>query len=378
MTTLSTVVPGQAQDPSPSVSGAHPARWWHLLDDGRMQCDLCPRDCRLHEGQRGACFVRQRVGDRMILTTYGRSSGFCIDPIEKKPLAHFYPGSSVFSFGTAGCNLACKFCQNWDISKSRDMDTLMDQASPAAIARAAAHHGCRSVAFTYNDPVVFAEYAMDVADACHARGIATVAVTAGYVHEAPRREFFAKIDAANVDLKAFTDEFYVKLTGAHLQPVLDTLVYLCRETQVWVEITTLLIPGRNDSDAEIRALARWIRDELGSDVPLHFSAFHPDYKLADVPPTPAATLACARRIAMEEGLRYVYTGNVHDAEGDTTFCATCSSKLIVRDWYEIESYRVTPDGRCPDCGAAVAGRFERFDGAFGRRRIPVRMARFAR
>ena len=200
----------------------YPARWWHMLDDGRMQCDLCPRDCRLHAGQRGACFVRQRVGDRMILTTYGRSSGFCVDPIEKKPLNHFYPGSSVLSFGTAGCNLACKFCQNWDISKSTDFDRLADQATADEIAAAALEYGCRSVAFTYNDPTIFAEYAMDVADACHRRDIRTVAVTAGYIHPAPRAEFYAKMDAANIDLKAFSEEFYFRLTGAHLQPVLDT------------------------------------------------------------------------------------------------------------------------------------------------------------
>ncbi len=277
-------------------------RYWHLLDDGRMQCDLCPRDCRLHEGQRGACFVRQRVGDEMILTTYGRSSGFCIDPIEKKPLNHFYPGSSVLSFGTAGCNLACKFCQNWDISKSREMDTLMDAASPEAIARLARARGSKSVAYTYNDPVIFAEYAMDAADACREAGIKSVAVTAGYMHAAPRRDFYAKMDAANVDLKAFTDAFYVKQTGAHLQPVLDTLVYLKHETDVWFEITTLLIPGMNDSSAEIEAMSKWIVRELGRDVPLHFTAFHPDYKLTDVPPTPPATLRRARDIALAEGI----------------------------------------------------------------------------
>jgi pyruvate formate lyase activating enzyme len=237
-------------------NSSYPARYWHFIEDGRIQCDVCPRDCRLHEGQRGACFVRMRQGDRMILTTYGRSSGFCIDPIEKKPLNHFYPGSSVLSFGTAGCNLACKFCQNWDISKSKDMDRLMDQASPEAIAVAAEQSGCRSVAFTYNDPVIFTEYAMDVADACHARGIQTVAVTAGYMHDQARRDFFAKIDGANVDLKAFTDDFYFKLTSSHLQPVLDTLLYLRHETKVWFEITTLLIPGKNDSAEEITAMSR--------------------------------------------------------------------------------------------------------------------------
>jgi pyruvate formate lyase activating enzyme len=352
--------------------GNHPGRWWHLLADNRMQCDLCPRDCRLHEGQRGACFVRQRVGDTMRLTTYGRSSGFCIDPIEKKPLNHFYPGSSVLSFGTAGCNLACKFCQNWDISKSREMDTLMDAASPAAIARLAAQRGCVSVAYTYNDPVIFAEYAMDTADACRELRIQSVAVTAGYMHAAPRREFYAKMDAANVDLKAFTDTFYVKQTGAHLQPVLDTLVYLRHETDVWFEITTLLIPGLNDSAAEIEAMTKWIVHELGPDVPLHFTAFHPDYKLTDVPPTPPATLRRARAIALAGGVRYVYTGNIHDTDGGTTRCPGCDRAVIVRDWHEILTYRLTAEGRCDSCGTAIPGRFGPFTGQFGRRRIPVR------
>jgi len=352
----------------------YPGRWWHRLDDGRIQCDLCPRDCRLHEGQRGACFVRQRAGDRMMLTTYGRSSGFCIDPIEKKPLNHFYPGSSVFSFGTAGCNLACKFCQNWDISKSREMDTLMDQASPETIARSAVRLGCRSVAFTYNDPVIFAEYAMDAADACHEQGLAAVAVTAGYIHDQPRREFYAKMDAANVDLKGFTDEFYFRLCGARLQPVLDTLVYLRHETEVWFEITTLLIPGKNDSDQEIEAECRWIERELGTDVPLHFTAFHPDYKMMDTPPTPPATLTRARAIALANGLQYVYTGNVlHDREGGTTFCPGCGEPLIVRDWHEILACEVTASGRCGHCGAAIPGRYAAFSGPFGRRRIPVRV-----
>ncbi len=307
----------------------------------------------------------------MVLTTYGRSSGFCIDPIEKKPLNHFYPGSSVLSFGTAGCNLACKFCQNWDISKSRDMDRLMDQASPDAIARAAQQHGCKSVAFTYNDPVIFAEYAMDVADACHARGLQTVAVTAGYMREAARRDFFAKIDATNVDLKAFNEDFYFKLTGSHLQPVLDTLVYLKRETDVWVEITTLLIPGHNDSDAEITAMSRWILRELGAEVPLHFSAFHPDHRMKDVPATPMSTLVRARTIAQNEGLRHVYTGNVHHRAGDTTSCPGCGASLIERDWYQIDAYRLDADGDCPNCGHALAGRFDLQAGDFGRKRIPI-------
>ncbi|PKO25174.1 MAG: AmmeMemoRadiSam system radical SAM enzyme [Betaproteobacteria bacterium HGW-Betaproteobacteria-8] len=358
-------------------NSAYKARYWHMLEDGRMQCDLCPRDCKLHEGQRGACFVRMREGDEMLLTTYGRSSGFCIDPIEKKPLNHFYPGSPVLSFGTAGCNLACKFCQNWDISKSRDMDRLMDQASPEAIAIAAEQSGCKSVAFTYNDPVIFAEYAMDVADACHARGIKTVAVTAGYMHDAARRDFYAKMDAANVDLKAFTDEFYFKLTGSHLQPVLDTLRYLKHETDVWLEITTLLIPGENDSDEELTAMCRWIRKELGPDVPLHFSAFHPDYKMPGVPATPASTLIRARDIALSKGLRYVYTGNVHNQEGDTTFCPGCQTPLVVRDWYNIERYLLSDKGHCPVCDAAIAGRFDKRAGGFGRKRIPIAIREYA-
>ena len=362
-----------------SIPESHtPARWWHALPDGRIQCDLCPRDCKLHEGQRGLCFVRKMEGGQMVLTTYGRSSGFCVDPIEKKPLNHFYPGSSVFSFGTAGCNLACKFCQNWDISKSRETDTMVDQAMPDEIARAAEAAGCKSVAFTYNDPVIFAEYAMDVADACHARGLKTVAVTAGYIHEEPRRAFYAKMDAANVDLKAFTDDFYVKLTGAHLQPVLDTLVYLKRETDVWFEITTLLIPGHNDSDAELEAMSQWILRELGPEVPLHFSAFHPDWKMQDVPATPASTLSRARDIALKAGLHYVYTGNVHDTAGGTTACPACHEALIVRDWYRIDHYSVTPDGHCPHCGHAIAGRFGTFSHPFGNRRIPISMHREGR
>jgi pyruvate formate lyase activating enzyme len=361
-----------------SPESHHPARWWHALADGRVQCDLCPRECKLHEGQRGMCFVRKMDGGAMVLTTYGRSSGFCVDPIEKKPLNHFYPGTSVFSFGTAGCNLACKFCQNWDISKSREMDTLVDRAMPEEIAATALKAGCASVAFTYNDPVIFAEYAMDAADACHAVGLKTVAVTAGYISPEPRCEFYAKMDAANVDLKAFTEAFYHSLTGGHLQPVLDTLIYLRHETNVWLEITTLLIPGRNDSDAELAALSAWIMRELGADVPLHFSAFHPDWKMQDVPPTPAATLTRARRIAQQAGLRYVYTGNVHDVAGGTTSCPNCCALLIARDWYDILQYRVTADGHCPECRAEIAGRFQSFSSAFGSRRIPIAVHRLTR
>lgn len=349
----------------------YPARYWHWLEDGRIQCDLCPRDCRLHEGQRGACFVRGRMGDEMVLTTYGRSSGFCVDPIEKKPLNHFYPGSSVLSFGTAGCNLACKFCQNWDISKSRSFDKLADQASPDAIARTAERLGCKSVAFTYNDPVIFAEYAMDVADACHERGIKTVAVTAGYIHAEPRRDFFARMDAANVDLKGFTEAFYVKQTGSHLQPVLETLKYLTHETQVWIELTTLLIPGLNDSAEELQALSEWVARELGVEVPLHFTAFHPDYKMTEISATPVSKLIEAQKIAQAAGIKYVYTGNVHHRVGDTTCCPSCGAVLIERDWYEVTQYHLAANGYCPNCDAAIAGHFGESAEAFGRRRIPV-------
>ena len=352
---------------------SHPGRWWHELADGRVQCDLCPRDCKLHEGQRGLCFVRKMQGGRMVLTTYGRSSGFCVDPVEKKPLNQFYPGTSILSFGTAGCNLACKFCQNWDISKSREMDRLMDAATPEMIADAAVQLGCKSVAFTYNDPVIFAEYAMDIADACHARDVKTVAVTAGYMHAAPRREFYAKMDAANVDLKAFTEDFYFRICGGKLASVLETLVYLVKETQVWTEITTLLIPGKNDSEAEIEAECKWIRQNLGTEVPLHFTAFHPDWKMTDVQATPAATLRRAREIAQLAGLRYVYTGNVHDAEGGTTYCPSCENPVIVRDWYAIRSYELSEQGACRHCGAGLAGRYQKFAKPFGPRRIPVRL-----
>jgi pyruvate formate lyase activating enzyme len=352
---------------------SHPGRWWHPIEGDRIQCDLCPRDCKLHEGQRGACFVRKMEGGQIVLTTYGRSSGFCIDPIEKKPLNHFYPGTSVLSFGTAGCNLACKFCQNWDISKSKDMDRLMDAAEPDEIARTAQKLGCKSVAYTYNDPVIFAEYAIDTARSCRQLGIKNVAVTAGYIHAEPRVEFYSMMDAANVDLKGFTDDFYVKYCGAHLQPVLETLIYLKRETDVWVEITTLLIPGVNDSDNVIRGLVEWVIKELGPNVPLHFTAFHPDFKMTDLPNTPPETLRRARQIALETGLNYVYTGNVHDPEGGTTYCPSCHAPVIRRDWYEIPEYHLTEAGCCPRCGTGIAGRFEKFGTPFGAHRIPVNL-----
>jgi pyruvate formate lyase activating enzyme len=351
-----------------------PTRYWHRLEDSRVQCDVCPRACRLHEGQRGLCFVRGRVADQIVLTSYGRSSGFCIDPVEKKPLNHFLPGTPVLSFGTAGCNLACKFCQNWDISKSREIDTLADSASPEALAEAARSTGCRSVAFTYNDPVIFLEYAMDVADACHERGIKAIAVTAGYICPEPRREFYSHIDAANVDLKAFTQNFYHRVCAGHLDAVLDTLRYLRHETDVWFEITTLLIPGQNDSDAEIDAETRWIAEELGPDVPLHFTAFHPDYKMRDIPPTPPATLSRARRIGLVNGLHHVYTGNVHDPAGGTTYCPGCGHPVVVRDWYVINRYDLTDDGCCRRCGAHLPGVYQGRAGRWGARRVPVSLS----
>lgn len=350
--------------------GLHPGRYWHKLGDGRIQCDVCPRFCKLGDGHRGFCFVRARAGEQIVLTTYGRSSGFCIDPVEKKPLYHFLPGTPVLSFGTAGCNLGCKFCQNWDISKSREFDKLSERASPGDIALTAKKFGCMSVAFTYNDPVIFLEYAVDVAKACHAMGIRTVAVTAGEICPEPRREFYAHMDAANVDLKAFTEDFYRRVCVGELAPVLETLQYLKNETGVWLEITTLLIPGENDSDQEIDAMTRWIYRELGPGVPLHFSAYHPDYKFTR-PATPKETLIRARAIALANGLHHVYTGNTHHVEGDTTYCHHCHRPVISRDWYEILQWDVTDDGRCKFCLGSLPGVFSGRHGKWGRKRVPV-------
>jgi pyruvate formate lyase activating enzyme len=346
-------------------------RYWHKLKDGRIQCDLCPRFCRLREGQRGLCFVRGRQGDGIVLTTYGRSSGFCVDPIEKKPLNHFLPGTPVLSFGTAGCNLTCKFCQNWNISKAREFDRRQDRASPEDIVRMAQATGSRSVAFTYNDPVIFLEYAVDVANACREAGIRPVAVTAGYIAEQPREEFSAAMDAANVDLKAFTEGFYKTLCTAQLAPVLETLEYLKDATDVWFEITTLMIPGHNDSVREISMLSEWIIDNLGPDVPLHFSGFHPDWRMRDVPPTPPHTLQEARTIALKTGLRFVYTGNIHDEATQSTYCHACGARLIGRDWYKLTDWTLTADGGCSRCGEPCAGVFETLPGNWGQRRLPV-------
>lgn len=354
----------------PDIQGA-PARFWHAEGDGgRIRCDLCPRACTVTPGQRAFCFVRGNVDGEMVLSAYGQASGFCVDPIEKKPLNHFYPGTSVLSFGTAGCNLGCRFCQNWDISKARDLARLSARATPDAIADAAVRAGCKSVAFTYNDPVIFAEWAIDVAAACRERGVKTVAVTAGYITPQARPELFAAMDAANVDLKAFTEHFYKKLCFAELAPVLDTLRWLRHESEVWFEVTTLLIPTQNDSDDEVARLCDWFAEHLGPDVPLHFTGFHPDYKLTDVPATPAATLTRARAQARARGLRHVYTGNTHDAAGQSTYCAGCGAVVIERDWYQLGAWNLIA-GACTACGVTLAGHVHEAPGSWGPRRLRV-------
>jgi pyruvate formate lyase activating enzyme len=355
-----------------------PAGYWHALEDGRLQCDLCPRFCRLRDGQRGLCYVRGRRGDGMVLTTYGRSSGFCIDPIEKKPLYHFLPGTPVLSFGTAGCNLACKFCQNWDISKARSDDRLQVNASPQAIADAAVRTACDSVAFTYNDPVIFLEYAVATAEECHARGIHTVAVSAGTICAAPREDFFRHVDAVNIDLKSFSEGFYRTFCGGTLAPVLETLEYIAHETSAWLEITTLVIPGENDSDDEIDRMTQWIAERLGTDVPLHFSAFHPAWKLTDRPATSRTSLRRAREIALGNGLRYTYTGNVIDLEGSATYCPGCSETVVERAGYDLGCWNLAVEGgraSCKRCGAKVAGVYAGRPGGWGSRFQPVGVGR---
>ena len=366
--------PSQQDRIDPDSPFIHATEFWHELDDGRIQCDVCPRECKLRVGQRGLCFVRANLDNAIVSTTYGRSSGFCVDPIEKKPLNHFFPGSSVLSFGTAGCNLSCKFCQNWDISKSRQVNTLASKATPEMIAGAAAQAGCTSVAYTYNDPVIFQEYAIDVAQACREQGLKSVAVSAGYHNAAARAQFYRYMDAANIDLKSFDEKFYWKLTGAHLAPVLDTLQHIYHDTTAWLEITTLLIPGHNDSNAELELLSRWVLEKLGPEVPLHFSAFHPDYKMMTVPATPRDTLINAREIALQQGLQNVYTGNVHHRAGDTTYCPGCGAAVIERDWYELTGWHLNSSGGCLTCGTKIAGHFDASHGHWGRKRAAVRFS----
>ena len=350
---------------------SYPGRWWHAVEDGsKIHCDLCPRACILKEGDRGFCFVRANENKQMVLTTYGKSTGFCVDPIEKKPLNHFLPGSSILSFGTAGCNLGCKFCQNWSISKAREIELLSEAAGPEDIAAAAERLNCKSVAFTYNDPVIWAEYAIDTAKACHERGIKAVAVTAGYITPEARPEFFSVMDAANVDLKAFTEIFYQRLSLAHLEPVLDTLKWLKHESDVWFEITNLVIPQENDSEEETSRMCDWILKNLGDDVPLHFTAFHPDFRMQDRGPTPPATLLKAREIAMKAGIKYVYTGNINHKETQTTYCHACRKLVIERDWYNIGKYKLKGNA-CQHCGETIPGRFDKLDGVWGRKRMPI-------
>lgn len=349
----------------------HPARWWIRQPNGRIRCELCPRYCTLSEGQRGFCFVRQNQADELILTTYGRSSGFCIDPIEKKPLFHFFPGTAVLSFGTAGCNLGCKFCQNWSISKATGFDRLQDHAEPHSIALAALEHGCTSVAFTYNDPVIFAEYAIATAQSCQTLGIKTVAVSAGYVNPEPAQAFFASMDATNIDLKSFRAQSYKKICGGHLQPVLDTLQFVYHKTNTWLEITTLIIPGINDSDREIQDLAEWVCSNLSPQVPVHFTAFHPDWKMADRPATPLASLQRIRQTARNTGLLHVYTGNVLHPEGECSNCSQCGLGLIARKRYEISSWNLTADSCCPSCGSQLPGHFATAPGTWGSRRRTI-------
>lgn len=357
--------------------GAMPGAWWsQSAKEDRIDCFLCPRQCSLKPGDRGFCFVRENRDGQMVLSTYGKSTGFCIDPIEKKPLNHFLPGTAVLSFGTAGCNLGCKFCQNWDISKSREVERLSAHAEPETIATAAKQLGCHSVAFTYNDPIVWAEYAIDSAKACHAVGIKTVAVTAGYITPEARGEFFEVMDAANVDLKAFTEEFYHKITYSHLQPVLDTLVYLKRETNTWFEITNLVIPGANDSADELQRMCDYLLEHIGDDVPVHFSAFHPDFRMQDRGATPHEKLIEAHEIARRTGLKYVYVGNVHDVERQSTYCSGCRQLLIQRDWYQLGVYALDGD-RCRACQTQIPGRFLAAPGTWGARRQPVRIDQFA-
>ncbi|MHB1687092.1 MAG: AmmeMemoRadiSam system radical SAM enzyme [Ignavibacteriaceae bacterium] len=332
------------------------AKWWQPVENGKILCTLCPRYCKIGEGQPGFCYIRQNYGGKLYTTGYGKPSGFAIDPIEKKPLNHFYPGTSVLSFGTAGCNLGCKFCQNWSISKAKLDEVNSLTASPESVVALAKKYNAPSIAFTYNDPTIFGEYVIDIAEIARAEGIKTVMVTAGYIDKEARKEIYKNIDAANVDLKGFTERFYYKLTFSHLNDVLDTLVWLKNETNVWFEITTLLIPDENDSPDEIKLESDWILQNLGDSVPLHFTAFHPDFRMMDKEPTPEKTLMTARKIALETGIKYCYTGNVHNSEGQTTYCYNCKAPLIIRDWHSVISNKIH-DGKCNRCGIRIDGKF---------------------
>ncbi len=307
------------------------------------------------EGQAGFCYIRKNVAGKLYSLGYGRPTGFAIDPIEKKPLNHFLPGTGILSFGTAGCNLGCRFCQNWSISKAKLDDAQSLSASPEEVVDLALRHKVSSIAYTYNDPVIWGEYVIDISRLARKRGLKSVMVTAGYITREARAEVYRYIDAANVDLKAFTEKFYHKLTFSHLDPVLDTLKWLKNETDIWVEITNLMIPGENDDPEETRRLCEWVVAHLGDSVPVHFTAFHPDFKMMDKPRTPASTLKRARQIALSLGIKYCYVGNVFDEEGQTTFCPNCRRALIRRSWHDTLEYHLVGD-RCP-CGEKIPGYF---------------------
>ena len=349
-----------------------PARWWNPDADGTALCHLCPRRCRIPRGGWGWCRARRNVDGALIAATYGRPTGFAVDPIEKKPLAHFHPGMPVLSFGTVGCNLGCKFCQNWSLSRTGADDRDETLVTPAQVVALARKHGSPGIAYTYNEPTIWGEYVADCARAARAQGLYNVVVSNGYITPEARGEVLADVDAANIDLKGFTERFYAELTDGHLEPVLDTLKWMVHETSIWLEITTLLIPGENDSDLELERECEWIARELSVDVPVHFTAFHPDYKLLDRPATPPARLVAAREIALRHGLRYPFIGNALGEQGHTTFCPGCKEPVIRRDWHEIRSYDLDGD-RCSHCKATIAGRFDAQPpaGFFGRRRFRV-------
>lgn len=330
------------------------AQWWQVTAHDKILCTLCPRYCKIGPGQHGFCFVRKNIDGKLYSIGYGRPSGFALDPIEKKPLFHFLPGSVILSFGTAGCNLGCQFCQNWTTSKAHLTEVNALFASPDDVVALARRHQAPSIAITYNEPTIIGEYVKDLAKLARAEGIHSVMVTNGYIDKQARKEVYQDVAAANVDLKGFTERFYRKLTFSRLAEVLDTLVWLKNETEVWLEITTLLIPGENDSADEIGQLCEWILAHLGAEVPLHFSAFHPDYKMLNVPRTPLATLTRARKIALAAGIQYCYLGNIQEADGQTTFCPSCHTELIRRDWHTIISNQLK-SGRCGHCGAKIAG-----------------------
>lgn len=330
-------------------------KYQNILKDNKIQCTICPRNCKLSEGQVGFCQIRKNVNNQVTLTSYGYNTGLAVDPIEKKPLYHFYPGTKVLSFGTLGCNMGCQFCQNWHISKSK-ADPKINHTEPEKIVSLAKQLGCKSVAFTYNDPVIFFEYAVDTAKLCRDNGIKTIAVTAGYINPEPRKEFFAYMDAANVDLKGFSENFYNKNCLAHLEPVLDTIKYIKQSTNCWLELTTLLIEGENDSDEELKNECEWIVNTIGDDIPLHFSAFFPAYKMMDTRPTSLKTLIKAYEIAKNAGIKYVYTGNILDSKTSTTYCDECAKPLIVREGYEITENNLQKS-HCKFCGGKCNGVF---------------------